>query len=737
MSAQENGPTAENDPHDPLGPDQDTKALPEGKSPDDRHVPRSIKPGSTIGHHRFIREIGAGGMGIVYLVENLKLRRKTALKILHSLQNVEDGQARRRFLREAILSANVDHPNVVPVFDVGLVHGHDYIEMAYVEGPDLEDWVARNGPLDVPRATAVVLGIARGLRAAHEKRTVHRDMKPRNVLLDPKGDPRITDFGLAKSLESLHDSQQSVTALGTPGYSAPEQWRKGEVDFRADIYSLGAIFFFLLTGKPPFAGSSAQGIIGKQLSASIDWDFPEARDVPAWIRHLISRMTRIDPNKRPDSVDLVIRELEAKSTGAAGARTALSAPRARVRTYVEIGVGAAVAVLLAALVLSRFLYADPAEQAFNLLERGQVDAAEALFQGLTRSATHDVAAQGWAGLGMVEVLREDYDKAASHAAEALRMDSANPTAHLVQGYVFLQDGRYEEAKEHCRLALEAQLAHAWLEKEAQSLERRLDEAVAAPPPAPAHKTETIATAADLLTVLEARAKETGLDLPKPPDRPADVDPWTSPELSVTVLRVVNPDGSDALGVMSRLITALQKQNLRVVQSADDANLLLELVKGTGRVADPDRALRLGELISAAYVLSVQLEQDRSLLQVVKTRTSEIASESLEIPPGLPPDVSRIAEKARALVESMDRFQARVAANAAGEVVLNAGARHGASVGVRLDVFRDDSGEAHLSSETQLGRIELTHVEPETSRGKLVNGTLPLPQGAKAREVVAQ
>ncbi|MCY2964546.1 MAG: protein kinase [Planctomycetota bacterium] len=209
------------------------------------------------GDYELLAEIARGGMGVVYKARQVNLDRVVALKMILAGQFADDS-AVTRFHAEAAAAAKLDHPGIVPIFEIGEHAGQHYFSMAYVAGTSLAKRVAE-GPLPERTAAELVAKIADAVQYAHEQGIVHRDLKPANVLLDEAGQPRVTDFGLAKQLESDSGLTGTGQVLGTPSYMPPEQaaGRTGEIGPRTDVYSLGALLYCLLTGRPPFQAASA------------------------------------------------------------------------------------------------------------------------------------------------------------------------------------------------------------------------------------------------------------------------------------------------------------------------------------------------------------------------------------------------------------------------------------------------------------------------------------------------
>jgi serine/threonine-protein kinase len=211
---------------------------------------------STLGDFELLEEIGRGGMGAVFRARQRALDRDVAVKVLlHGAGASADDHARFRSEAEAV--AQLDHPNIVPIYETGEVDGWRYFGMKLIDGPTLGGRMTA-GPLPQVEAARLVMQIARAVQYAHDRGVVHRDLKPANILLDSTGTPFVTDFGLAKRDASAASLTTTGAILGTPSYMAPEQaaGSRGEAGVAADVFSLGAILYALLTGRPPFQGSS-------------------------------------------------------------------------------------------------------------------------------------------------------------------------------------------------------------------------------------------------------------------------------------------------------------------------------------------------------------------------------------------------------------------------------------------------------------------------------------------------
>ncbi len=204
------------------------------------------------GNYELVQEIARGGMGVVFKAYDTKLQRTVALKMILD-RNLASTEAVKRFYAEAETAAGLNHPGIVPVYEVGSHGGHHYYSMGYVEGPTLSEELRRRR-FSMPEAARLVLELAHAVAYAHEHGVVHRDLKPGNILLGPEGLPQITDFGLAKRTDRPSELTMDGQILGTPGYMAPEQ-AAGDTDRlgpAVDVYALGAVLYHLITGHPPF-----------------------------------------------------------------------------------------------------------------------------------------------------------------------------------------------------------------------------------------------------------------------------------------------------------------------------------------------------------------------------------------------------------------------------------------------------------------------------------------------------
>lgn len=267
------------------------------------------------GKYKLLELIAVGGMGAVYLCEHASMRRLVAVKVLPRETGSAGGNRVERFLREARAAGSLDHPNLVRAFDLDRISqgGNHCLILEYVDGPNLSELSKKVGPLPVELAVNYACQAAEGLQHAHEIGWVHRDIKPQNILVGRTGVVKVLDMGLARlfgtgeatGLTALYDGQ----VLGTADYIAPEQVVSSEVDIRADIYSLGATLYFMLTGQPPFVGGTIQQ---KLLRRQVQDPEPMSRwrpDAPPELAAVVLRMMALQPGDRPQTPREVVEAL--------------------------------------------------------------------------------------------------------------------------------------------------------------------------------------------------------------------------------------------------------------------------------------------------------------------------------------------------------------------------------------------------------------------------------------------
>jgi serine/threonine-protein kinase len=329
--------------------------------------------------------VGTGGMSSVYRAHDRLLERDVALKVLHE-QFTADGDYVERFRREARSVAQLSHPNIVTVIDRGEQDDRQFIVFEYVAGENLKSLVEREGQLPEDEAIRLALQIARALGFAHEHGLVHRDVKPQNVLLNGDGQAKVTDFGIARSLDVKGGLTQTGTVMGTSDYISPEQARGSRVDAQSDIYSLGAVLYELLTGEVPFTGDNFVAVAMQHINAPPPSVRERRPDVSPRLDAAIRRAMAKEPSDRFGSMDELCAELSAclaPETAVSGAQTmvvsrrqrrAQRPPAGRPSIWPLILLLAGLAVLAGVLALV-FAFADPGTQLSNLVGKKKTAAA--------------------------------------------------------------------------------------------------------------------------------------------------------------------------------------------------------------------------------------------------------------------------------------------------------------------------------------------------------------------------
>ena len=274
--------------------------------------------GVKLGNFRLERLLGRGTMGVVYLARDEALLRPTAVKILSwSLPEQHGLNPEASFLAEARNVARINHPHVIGIYGVAKQDPHCYIAMEYVDGSAADDWVTAHGPFSPLRATEILLQSASALQAAHDAEVVHRDVKPDNLLITADGTAKLGDFGMAMSTN--REAAPGPVRAGTPYYTAPEVWRGHLASPASDIYALGATYFYLLTGRPPFEASTIQDLTAAHLQANV----PLISNVPRVCNEVIQRCMAKSPEDRYLSAQVlswevrgVVRELNGLTSAA-------------------------------------------------------------------------------------------------------------------------------------------------------------------------------------------------------------------------------------------------------------------------------------------------------------------------------------------------------------------------------------------------------------------------------------
>jgi len=309
----------------------------------------ALAAGQKLGRYTVIEAIGSGGMGTVYRARDEKLERFVAIKIL-SPGLVTSDDSRRRFRKEALALAKLSHPHIAAVYDVGEQDSVDYLVMECVPGQTLSATL-KAGPLSVERATSILLEIAGALEEAHEQGVIHRDLKPANVMITPRGHAKVLDFGIVKLLAPLAPdataSMETGFLIGTPLYMSPEQAQGNPVDARTDLWSLGIIYFQLLTGRTPFEGDSNIAILHAIISDPPTPLRTLRLDAPPLANEIINRCLQKDPANRYQSAAEISRDASALLAQVSSSSQGL-APKRQSRAIAFAAVAALVFTIFAA-----------------------------------------------------------------------------------------------------------------------------------------------------------------------------------------------------------------------------------------------------------------------------------------------------------------------------------------------------------------------------------------------------
>jgi serine/threonine protein kinase/formylglycine-generating enzyme required for sulfatase activity/dienelactone hydrolase len=321
--------------------------------------PIGLAAGTRLGRYSIIEPLGAGGMGVVYRARDEKLERDVAIKIL-APGVLMNGDARERFRKEALALAKLSHPHIAAVYDVGEQDGVDYIVMECVAGEPLSTKL-KDGPLTVKIATSIALQIAEALEEAHERGVVHRDLKPANVMVTPKGQVKVLDFGIAKLLElSESDATRTIPEtrglLGTPLYMSPEQVHQRTVDARTDLWSLGVLYYESLAGSVPFRGDSNIATL-RAIAEQAPVPLRQLRhDAPERADRIVSRALEKDPDRRYQSASEMVQDTSALLAEITATSQSLQKPAKRTPRMLAITSIISLLLLILLIVAGRWLY---------------------------------------------------------------------------------------------------------------------------------------------------------------------------------------------------------------------------------------------------------------------------------------------------------------------------------------------------------------------------------------------
>lgn len=286
-----------------------------------------LPPGTELGErYEILQLLGRGGMGAVYKARDKELDRFVALKLIRS-ELARNPEILRRFKQELILARQITHKNVIRIFDLGQAGGVKFITMDFVEGQDLKALLQERGKLPAEEAARIMLQLCRALQAAHSEGVIHRDLKPQNIMLDAKGRVYVMDFGIARSAY-LPGMTQTGALIGTPDYMSPEQARGEKLDERSDIFSMGVIFYEIVTGKTPYPSDTPLATLWKRMQEPVTPPTQLEPTLPAPVNAIIIKALEIEAEKRLASAGDMAQQLEIWLGPSAGGSTIyLPAPR--------------------------------------------------------------------------------------------------------------------------------------------------------------------------------------------------------------------------------------------------------------------------------------------------------------------------------------------------------------------------------------------------------------------------
>ncbi len=348
--------------------DRGAKKDPKKKKKEDEDAYSHPLVGKAIGGCRIVKKLGEGGMGAVFLAEHMRLKRQSVIKVVPAHLS-SNKQLIARFQREAQAAAVIQHPNVVNVFNVGEENGVHYIEMEFVDGSALDSKLKGNKTLDQGEAVRIIKDSCKGLAEAHKHGIVHRDIKPDNIMLTRKGQVKIADFGLARASSEDMELTKVGQILGTPAYMSPEQCQGKPTDSRCDIYSLGATFYAMVTGKRPFSGASVMEIMQKHIDEEPISPRELNPDLSVQVAKIILKMMAKKPEDRYQTAEDVVAAIEQfqREEGTEHLEEVQRALGARYRILKKLGQGGMGAV-----------YSARVEEATDKLPQGTVVAIKVL-----------------------------------------------------------------------------------------------------------------------------------------------------------------------------------------------------------------------------------------------------------------------------------------------------------------------------------------------------------------------
>jgi serine/threonine protein kinase len=328
--------------------------------------------GKSILHYKILKQVGQGGMGIVYLAEDTKLQRQVAIKFLPS-HIANNSDERERFKIEARAAAALNHPNISTIHAIEEVDDDMFIVMEYIDGMELKEKL-KSGPISLNDSQDIATQIAKGLQTAHEKHIIHRDIKTANIMITDQGQVKIMDFGLAKMQGGI-DLTQEQSTLGTAAYMSPEQARGGEVDHRTDIWSFGVVLYEMLTGQKPFKGDYQQGLIYSILNEEPDF---MGVDCPAALKIILQKSLQKNVHERYQHMSDLLVELTTDQRDSVLSKSSIIEEKDGKKISPVKKMIPAVGITLIGIALILWLFIKP-----DVLSEGRIPIAVADFKNLS------------------------------------------------------------------------------------------------------------------------------------------------------------------------------------------------------------------------------------------------------------------------------------------------------------------------------------------------------------------
>ena len=304
-----------------------------------------LTPGTSIGsRYEIVRLLGQGGMGAVYQAHDRELDRQVAIKVILS-DMAANPEILRRFKQELILARQITHKNVIRIFDLGQADGIKFITMEYIEGENLQSVLRRKKKLEPKEAANILAQVCRALEAAHTEGVLHRDLKPQNIMLDKSGRAYVMDFGIARSMLAAGMTQTGAL-IGTPDYMSPEQAKGLALDARSDLFSLGIIFYEMLSGQVPFDADTTMGKLWKRTNEPAQPLGELDKTIPQELSDIVRKCLEIDPQKRFASAAELLQQIELWQGPDAGTRI-LTSRAAALPAYAKWAAGGLAVLLIA------------------------------------------------------------------------------------------------------------------------------------------------------------------------------------------------------------------------------------------------------------------------------------------------------------------------------------------------------------------------------------------------------